>query len=159
VRPPLLALGFATLACTVLFAQMPSSEVRVSVVLNADGSRTVYETDSATRKSTATTTEADGKVREKIRYELDANGRFLRGEVFGPKEQFRFRALYKYDGNGRLTEEIRQGKDGTGLGKLVFQYDAAGHQTGYIVYDEAGKLVGQTTAKASPASPAKGPVR
>jgi YD repeat-containing protein len=138
---------------------MPSTEVRVSVVLNADGSRTVYETDSANRKSTATTTEADGKLREKIRYELGGNGRFLRGDVFGPKEQFRFRALYKYDADGRLTEEIREGKDGNGLGKIVFQYDATGHQTGYTVYDDAGKLLGQTSAKASPASPAKGPSR
>jgi hypothetical protein len=134
-------------------AQEDNSEVRVSVVLNADGSRTVYETNAATHKTVATTTGKDGKLREKIRWDLDENGRFLRGEVFGPKEQFRFILQNKYDASNHLVEETHFAKDQSVIGKIVFRYDAAGHQIGYSTYDGAGKLLGQTVAPT--ASPAK----
>jgi hypothetical protein len=134
-------------------AQEDNSEVRVSVVLNADGSRTVYETNSANHKTVATTTGKDGKLREKIRWNLDENGRFLRGEVFGPKEQFRFILQNKYDASNHLVEETHFAKDQSVIGKIVFRYDAAGHQIGYSTYDGAGKLLGQTVAPT--ASPAK----
>ena len=142
-----------TLAAAPLFAlaQQDSGDVRVSVVLNADGSRTVYENDAANHKTVATTTGKDGKMREKIRWDLDENGRFLRGEVFGPKEQFRFILQNKYDANNRLIEETHFAKDQSEIGKIVFRYDAAGHQIGYSTYDGNGKLLGQTVApSASP---------
>src|SRR6184192_4142099 len=134
-------------------AQEENGEVRVSVVLNADGSRTVYENDAANHKTVATTTGKDGKVREKIRYELDENGRFARAEVLGPKEQFRFFAQYKYDVSNHVVEETHFAKDQSVIGKIVFRYDAAGHQVGYSTYDGAGKLLGQTVAASPP--PAK----
>ena len=133
------------------FTQEENGEVRVSVVLNADGSRTVYETNAANHKTVATTTGKDGKLREKIRWDLDESGRFLRGEVFGPKEQFRFILQNKYDANNRLIEETHLAKDQSAIGKIVFRYDAAGHQIGYSTYDGAGKLLGQTVAP-SPSS-------
>ena len=135
------------------FTQEENGEVRVSVVLNADGSRTGYETNAANHKTVATTTGKDGKLREKIRWDLDESGRFLRGEVFGPKEQFRFILQNKYDANNRLIEETHLDKDHSVIGKIVFRYDAAGHQIGYSTYDGAGKLLGQTVAPS--ASPAK----
>src|SRR5437588_12869185 len=115
--------------CTL--AQEDNSDVRVSVVLNADGSRTVYESNAANHKTVATTTGKDGNVREKIRYDLDENGRFARAEVLGPKEQFRFFAQYKYDGSNHLIEETHLAKDQNVIGRIVFGYDAAGHQLGY----------------------------
>jgi hypothetical protein len=142
-----------TIASLCVVAQEDNSEVRVSVVLNVDGSRTVYETDAANHKTTATTTGKDGKLREKIRWDLDENGRFLRGEVFGPKEQFRFILQNKYDASNHLVEETHFAKDQSVIGKIVFRYDAAGHQIGYSTYDGAGKLLGQTIAPS--ASPAK----
>ena len=135
------------------FAQEENGEVRVSVVLNADGSRTVYESNPANHKTVATTTGKDGKLREIIRWDLDENGRFLRGEVFGPKEQFRFILQNKYDANNRLIDETHLGKDQSVIGRIVFRYDAAGHQIGYSTYDGAGKLLGQTVAPST--SPAK----
>lgn len=126
-----------------------SGDVHVRLVLNADDSRTIYETNPAGHKSIATTTGPEGKMREKIRYDLDENGRFTRGEVLGPKEQFRFFALYKYDASGHLAEEIHLAKDQTVIGKIVFRYDAAGHQIGYSAFDGSGKPLGQTTAPAA----------
>jgi hypothetical protein len=52
-----------------------------------------------------------------------------------------------------LVEETHLAKDQSVIGKIVFRYDAAGHQIGYATYDGAGKLLGQTVAP-SP-SPAK----
>src|SRR5438094_3600799 len=127
-------------------AQENNGEVRVSIVLNADGSRTVYETDAANHKTTATTTGKDGKLHEKIRYELDENGRFARAEVLGPKEQFRFFAQYKYDVSNHVVEETHFAKDQSVIGKIIFRYDAAGHQIGYSTYDGTGKLLRQTVA-------------
>ena len=134
-------------------AQEDNSEVRVSVVLNADDSRTVYERNPATHKTVATTTGKDGKLREIIRYDLDENGRFAHAEVLGPKDQFRFFAQYIYDGANHLIEETHFAKDQSVIGKIVFRYDAAGHQIGYSTYDGAGKLLGQTVAPST--SPAK----
>ena len=77
-----------TIGPLCVLAQEDNTEVRVSVVLNADGSRTVYETNAATQKTVATTTGKDGKLREKIRWDLDENGRFLRGEVLAQRNNF-----------------------------------------------------------------------
>ena len=148
------ALAFALAAVPLCaLAQQDSGDVHVSVVLNADGSRTVYENDAANHKTVATTTGKDGKMREKIRYELDENGRFARAEVLGPKEQFRFFAQYKYDASNHVNEETHFAKDQSVIDRIVFRYDAAGHQIGYSSYDGAGKLLGQTVAPT--ASPAK----
>ena len=147
------ALAILAAAPLCVLAQQDSGDVRISVVLNTDGSRTVYENDAANHKTVATTTGKDGKLREKIRWDLDENGRFLRGEVFGPKEQFRFILQNKYDANNRLIEETHFARDQSLIGKIVFRYDAAGHQIGYSTYDGAGKLLGQTVAPT--ASPAK----
>src|SRR5258708_38873698 len=122
-------------------AQQESGEVRVKVVLNADDSRTIYETDAANHKTVATTTGKDGKMREKIRWDLDESGRLLRGEVLGPKEQFRFILQNKYDASNHLVEETHFAKDQSVIGKIVFHYDATGHQIGYSTYDGAGKLL------------------
>src|SRR5438105_11317372 len=122
-------------------AQEENGEVRVSVVLNADGSRTVYETNAANHKTVATTTGKDGKSREKIRWDLDESGRFLRGEVFGPKEQFRFILQNKYDANNRLIEETHLAKDQSEIGKIAIHYETAGHQIGTSTSDVAGNII------------------
>jgi YD repeat-containing protein len=117
--------------------------VRVTVSMNADGSRTVYEFDLPHHKAKATTRDKEGKLLGTIRYSLDDSGRFLRGEVCGPDDQLRFKTLYKYDEAGRLSQETQLNKDDAVQHKLVYAYDKNGRQTGYAVYDAAGKLVSQ----------------
>src|SRR5438045_9768147 len=114
-----------TIGPLCVLAQEDNTEVRVSVVLNADGSRTVYETNAATQKTVATTTGQDGKLREKIRRDLDENGRFLRGEVFGPKEHFRFILQNTYDSNNHLLDETRLDKHQRVHAQIVARDDAA----------------------------------
>lgn len=148
-RPPL-ALGFV-IAWTAFAATSQSQSVsptpetiRVTVSMNADGSKTVYEFDPLRHRATATTTGKDGKLMGRIRYTLDETGRFASGEVYGPDDQFRFRTLYKYDDSGKLTQETQLGQDDVVRNKIVYAYDKSGKQTGYTVYDAAGKVIRRT---------------
>jgi YD repeat-containing protein len=118
---------------------------RVTVSMNADGSRTVYQFDDAQRKAISTTTGQDGKLRQKIRYELDDAGRFSSGRIFGSDGRLRLKSRYTYDNAGRLQEETQSAEDGTLLHKIVYSYDQNGRQTGYSIFDASGKLLGRTT--------------
>ncbi|HEX4665962.1 MAG TPA: hypothetical protein VH207_05135 [Chthoniobacterales bacterium] len=70
-----------------------------------------------------------------------------RPDGFRAGRELRFKTVYRFDAAGRLTEKQHLGNDGTLQNKLVYSCDAAGHQTGYAVYDGAGKLIGHTTPK------------
>ena len=132
--------------------------VRITVSMNADGTRTTYEFDSPHHRALATTTGKDGKTIGKIRYVLDDAGRFASGEIYGPDDQLRFKALYKYDAAGKLTQETQLGPDDAVRNKIVYAYDKNGKQTGYSVYDAAGKLIRQTpgvTQRPTPANKRK----
>jgi hypothetical protein len=150
-----IALGCATVASAS--AQSSSADAaRVTVSINADGSRTVYEFDPMNHKAVATTTTPDGKLRGKINYTLDDAGRFSTGEVHGADGALLFKTLYKYDALARIEQETQLNKDDAVLHKLVYSYDANGKQSGYSVYDAAGKLVSRTGGGAS-AKPAASP--
>jgi hypothetical protein len=128
-------------------AQSPTpipDAVRVTVSINADGTRTTYEFDSPHHRAIATTTGKDGKTVGKIRYILDDAGRFASGEIYGPDDQLRFKAIYKYDNAGKLTQETQLGPDDAVRNKIVYAYDKNSRQTGYTVYDAAGKVIRQT---------------
>ncbi len=127
--------------------------VRVNITMNADGSRTSYQFDPANHKATAVTTEPDGKVRGKTNYRLDEAGRFGSGVSFDAKGKFRFKSIYKYDSAGRIEQETLLGKDDAVLNKIVYSYDAAGKQTGYSIFDGAGKLLGATSPSMPSISP------
>jgi hypothetical protein len=148
-------IGCALLLCAAKIAFSQSSEqpengaVRVTVSMNADGSRTVYKFDDAQHKAVATTTGQDGKLREKIHYDIDEAGRFSSGTIFGPEGHLRFTSRYKYDSTGRLQEETQSAENGTLLHKIVYSYDQTGKRTGYSIFEANGKLVGRTIA-ASP---------
>src|SRR6266508_4319303 len=137
--------------------QTQSDAVRVTVSMHPDGSRTVYNFDNAQHKAGATTTDVDGKVRETIRYELDDAGRFSSAEISGPDGRLRLKTRYKYDNAGRILEETQSVPDGTFLHKIVYNYDSSGKQTGYSVFDAAGKLVGGKGAAIVRASPSPKP--
>jgi hypothetical protein len=134
-------------------ADPAADAVRVTVSINADGSRTVYEFDSLHRKATATTTGKDGKTIGKIRYGLDEAGRFASGEVYGPTDQLRFKTLYKYDATGKIAQETQLGPDDAVRNKIVYAYDKSGKQTGYTVYDAAGKVIRQIPGASPRATP------
>jgi YD repeat-containing protein len=159
----LFQVGFATVLAAfvcdgkIAFSQSPEkteiNAARVTVSMNADGSRTVYQFDDAQHKAIATTTGQDGKLRQTIRYELDDVGRFSGGRIFGADGRLRFKSRYTYDSEGRLQEEIQSAEDDTVLHKIVYSYDQNGKQTGYSIFDASGKLLGRTTHLVSAPSP------
>ena len=135
-------------------AASSNDAIRVTVSLNADGSRTVYQFDNARHEAIATTTESDGKARGKIVYQIGDAGRFASGVVFGPDEKFLFKSIYKYDAAGRLEQETRLAKDDSVVTKILYKYNPAGTQIGYSVFDAAGKLVPGSTSP-TPSATAK----
>ena len=126
-------------------AQSGDDAARVTVTINPDGSKTVYQKDARSHQATATTTDADGKAHGKIIYQLDSEGRYESGQVFSANGALRFKTLYKYDGAGRLAQETQLAKDGSVQNKIVYGYDAEGNPAGYAIYDGAGKLLGKTS--------------
>jgi len=126
--------------------------IRVTVSMNADGSRTVYKFDDAQHKAVATRTGQDGKVREKIRYQLDDAGRYSSGMVFGADGRLRFKSHYKYDNAGRLQAETQAAENDALLHKIVYSYDQEGKQIGYSIFDASGKLIGRTSAPSANSS-------
>ena len=145
-------IALATTAPSQVETPTPDA-VRVTISINSDGSKTVYEHDSLRHRATATTTGKDGKLVGKIRYTLDEAGRFASGEVYGPDDQFRFRTLYKYDDSGKLIQETQLGQDDVVRNKIVYAYDKNGRQIGYTVYDAAGKVIRRTPGTAPKPSP------
>jgi hypothetical protein len=127
---------------SIIFGQSSEQAVRVTMSMHPDGSRTVYNFDPPQHKAVATTTDADGKLRETIRYDLDDAGRFSNAEISGPDGRIRMKSRYKYDDAGRQLEETQSAPDGTLLHKIVYNYDSSGKQTGYTVFDATGKIVG-----------------
>jgi hypothetical protein len=90
------AVFFAAIALGLVAENSDKEPVRVTVSLNAGGSRTTYRFDRPNKKATALTTGPDGKVREKIPYEFDDSGRFVNGVISDAGGQVRFEALLFY---------------------------------------------------------------
>ena len=128
-------------------AQTADEAVRVTVTVNPDGSKTVYQTDGAKHQATAVTTGANGKTQGKIIYKLDAEGRYESGQVFAPNGSLRFNTRYRYDAAGHLLEETQFGADDSVHNKIVYSYDAAGHSAGYAIFDGNGRLLGRTSPR------------
>jgi hypothetical protein len=143
-------LAGALLVAASLFsalAQSGDDDARVTVAINPDGSKTVYQKDANHNQATATTTGADGKAQGKIIYKLDSEGRYESGQVFAPNGTLRFVTRYQYNSAGRLVQETQLAKDNAVRSKIVYDYDTAGRPAGYAIYDGDGKLLGRTTSK------------
>lgn len=141
-----LLLSFAVIGAfsvAIVNAQAPSSDdtIRVTVSVNADGSRTTYKYDNAKHEAVATTADPDGKSRGKVVYRIDDAGRFGSGVVYGADGKFAFKVIYKYDAAGRLEQETRLDKGDAVMAKIVYEYSPAGKQIGYSTYDASGKLI------------------
>src|SRR5262245_62849619 len=104
-RSVLVLIAFA--ATFSIQAQTGNDTIRVTVTVNADGSRTTYQYDNAKHEAIATTADRDGKPRGKVVYRIGDAGRFESGVVFGPDDKFLFKTAYKYDAAGRLEQETR----------------------------------------------------
>jgi Flp pilus assembly protein TadG len=153
LRCSLLALGALAAAALAVHAQSTDDTIRVTVTVNADGSRTTYQFDNSKHEAIATTADSDGKARGKVVYRLDNAGRFESGIVYGPQDKFLFKTTYKYDAAGRLQEETHLDKGDSVVNRTLYKYDSAGKQTGYSVFDATGKLISGAAATPGPTAP------
>jgi len=149
-RYPLRLFGFSFVAAAAL-TQSVENAVLVRIMINDDGSKTVYQTDIANHRTLATTSGTDGRTSGKIIYELDGAGRYKSGQVLGPKGDLCFKTRYEYDPAGRLMRETQLARDGSVRSRIVYSYDAAGHTAGYSIFDSKGNLLGRTRPKNSSA--------
>jgi hypothetical protein len=147
----LIPFAFAVITSSIQ-AQSSNDTVRVTVTVNADGSRTAYRYDNTKHEAIATTTEPDGKARSKVVYRIDNAGRFESGIVYGADGKFQFKTVLKYDAAGRLEREEHLDKADAIVNKIVYQYDPGGKQIGYSTYDAAGKLISGSAAATPSAS-------
>src|SRR5438067_8816435 len=153
---PLAICAFAANAAAQVAPNEADQPVRVNVTVNPDGTRTSYQFDQAHHQATATTTTAEGKVTQKIQYQVDDAGRFSSGVVMGADGKVLYKSVYKYTPDGRLDQETHLGKGDAVVNKLVYSYGADGRQTGYVVYDASGNVIGRTSPmQAAPSSSAK----
>ncbi len=141
----LISFVFATATLSTQ-AQLGGDTVRVTVTVNADGSRTSYQYINAKHEAIATTTNEEGAALGKAVYRMDDAGKFLSGVVFGPDGKFVFKTSYKYDGAGRLEEETHLTKEDGVINKVVYKYNSAGKQIGYSIFDANGKLTAGTAS-------------
>jgi YD repeat-containing protein len=131
----------------------PNQPARVNVTINPDGSRTTYQFDQGRHQAIAVTTTAEGKVTGKITYQIDEAGRFSSGVALGPNDKLLFKSVYRYTPDGRLDQETHLDRNDAVVNRLVYNYDANGRQTGYVVYDASGNVIGRTSPVASKPSP------
>ncbi len=119
----LLSSVFIAAVSGAINAQTASSDdtIRVTVSVNADGSRTTYKYDNAKHEAVATTADSDGKPRGKVIYRIDEAGRFGSGVVFGADGKFAFKVIYKYDAAGRVEQETRLDKADAVLARIVYE--------------------------------------
>lgn len=143
---------FATTKTVAQTSGAANDAVRVTVSLNDDGTRTIYEFDGPQHKALATTKDAAGKVRSIIRYQLDDAGRFAASDICGPDGLLRFKADYRYDSAGRLAEERQLTANGRLLHRIVYHFDKSGRQTGYTAYDAADHSLGEIKTTLPPPS-------
>ena len=107
-----LACAVFVFSARIAFGQAPNDAVRVTVSMHPDGSRTIYNFDNDLHRAVATTTDADGKVRQTIRYELDNAGRFSSGEISGP------------DGRISLKSQVRRRRPHSGRSSKCSRWNA-----------------------------------
>ena len=145
--PPALALPvFAILLLSPVLRAQEEAPIRVTTATLNDGSRTITKIDpSAHTAEMATYTTAD-KLKQKVVYQLNDEGKWVTGVVYSAKGEVIMRATYKYDATGRLAEEKQFSKDGQFFRKLVYRYDPNGKSVGVDAYDSNDNPVGNKPA-------------
>jgi hypothetical protein len=116
-------------------AQEADAPIRVTTATLNDGSREVTKIDPSTHTAERETQTPNGKLKQKIVYQLNDEGRWVTGVVYNAKGEVIMRATYKYDAGGRLSEEKQFTKDGQFVVKLVYRFNPAGRPVAVDAFD------------------------
>ena len=124
-------------------AEAPAAEVEgpfVRVMMNEDGSRTVFRKSPDNRTINKKTYSANGVLQLVTIYRMDPHGNPLSCRISDGQKQELFKVMYGYDRrNGRLVEErmfdsrVRRIDENTGkempVRRFIYTYDAQGNRS------------------------------
>ena len=125
--------------------------IKATTKLRADGSTSTTILDPEKKTAEETLAQPGGKVLRKTLYFMDDRN-FAYGAIFyDGAGNVIYKAGYKRDERGRVTESSFTSKDGRYLGKRLFQYTSGDQASVVEDYDAAGKLIPARVPK--PAGP------
>jgi hypothetical protein len=135
----------ALLVLLLLAAPLACAEeygaIKATTKLRGDGSTSTTILDPEKKTAEETITLPGGKVQRKVTYFMDDRN-FAYGAIFyDGAGNIIYKAGYKRDERGRVTESSFTSKDGRYLGKRVFQYTSGDQASLVEDYDAAGKLI------------------
>jgi len=151
-----LLLTLAATATLLLPAPSQAQEepsIKASTVMHGDGSRTDTQTNYETRTSEEKKYDPQGRLTNRIVYDLDEENRPTKGTVFNDKDVQVYNFTYTRDALGRIIEEKDFSPDGQLLQRFAFLFTTDGKVAGVRTYDAEGKLVAETKRKGGTVSP------
>ncbi|MEA3186428.1 MAG: hypothetical protein QOD99_258 [Chthoniobacter sp.] len=143
---PLSAL-LAVLFPAVCFTQDDAATIKVTTMLHEDGSKTVTKIDPLEHTSSAETTDASNKLKQRIVYALDAQNQPATGTVYNAAGVVVMKTAYQHDGSNRITEETDYTPDGQLMRRFVYEFGSTGKVSKIRAYDANGTELRQTTAR------------
>jgi hypothetical protein len=125
--------------------------IKATTKMRGDGSTSTTILDPEKKTAEETITLPGGKVQRKVIYFMDDRN-FAYGAIFyDGAGNIIYKAGYKRDERGRVTESSFTSKDGRYLGKRLFQYTSGDQASVVEDYDAVGKLIPAKAPK--PAGP------
>lgn len=118
--------------------------VKAATVMHGDGSRTDTQTDFDARTSEEKKYDPQGKLKARIAYQLDEEGRPSSGVAYNEKDVELYNFSYTRDALGRISEEKDFSPKGELFQRFVFLFTTDGKVAGVKTYDAEGKLVAET---------------
>ena len=141
ITPRLLALalvGILAVTAAPLRAQEGGATLKVTSVLNNDGTRTDTQKDLENHTSESKTYDASKKLVSRWVYSINDEGFELEGVCFNAKDQVIARVNYSYDVFGHLAEMLEKAPNSTLLRRTVYHRDASGKLTSTDFFDGQG---------------------
>lgn len=97
--------------------------------------------DNEEHSVTETIADTKGRIIKKTRFFFDQNN-WSRGAIhFTPKDEVKYKEVFKRDSGGRLTETRLFDKDDKPLGRRIYQYDGGGKLLRIDDYDASGNQI------------------
>jgi hypothetical protein len=143
----LLCLAFF-LATPFVLAQENYGTIHVITKVLPDGSKVTTKMDPDSHTAEEMTTDASDKMLRKTVYDLGENNVAVSATFYDAKNNPTYKATYKRDGAGHITEAAFSTVDGRYLGKRVFVY--AGDKASQVIDYDAN---GQQVSVSQPATP------
>ncbi len=146
-------------ACLLLAAPWARAQndsfgtIRATVKLRPDGSKSTTITDPDKHTAEETISNAAGKMVSKTTYILGENDVAESAIFYNAKGEIIYKASYKRDVVGNVTETAFASPDDQYLGKRVFVYGPDGKASQVIDYDANGQVI--PTAQTAAGKPAK----